>query len=508
MLDTESRPATAEEKALLVKYVGWGALPQVFDVDAPGWRKEQVKLSELLTDEEHRAARATTLNAHYTSPVVVRAMYQALERFGFQGGRILEPACGIGHFIGLMPEDILRRATITGIEIDPLTASIAKVLYPNADIRPQPFEQSKLADGYFDLAISNIPFGDYPVHDPRWNAYKLPIHDYFFAAALEKVRPGGLVLFITSRGTMDKLDSTLRELLSNRTELLGAIRLPNDAFKRNAGTEVTTDIVMLRRLRQGEAPTGPLWKATADYSNDRGENFVLNEYFVARPEMMLGTMRLAGRMYRDNEPTLEPDGRDLGEALAQAIERLPQNICQAQSQQVTEPEFDQTVPAPDYVKPNAYCIHDGMVCIREEAVLRQLNDLPTETRSRIRGLVQVRDALRLCLRSQLDGSAEPQVVEARQQLNLAYDHFLFRFGPINLRANQRAFISDPDLPLLLSLENYNDETKVATKATIFHEAHDSPPTARRVGRLAKGGPAGFPKRTGTRGSRPHGWLAQ
>lgn len=465
----ESRPATAEEKALLVKYVGWGAMPQVFDVDATGWRKEQIRLSELLTDEEHRAARATTLNAHYTSPVVVRAMYRALERFGFQGGRILEPACGIGHFIGLMPEDILHRATITGIEIDPLTAGIAKALYPNADIRAQPFEQSKLADGYYDLAISNIPFGDYPVHDPRWNPYKLPIHDYFFAATLEKVRPGGLLLFITSRGTMDKLDSTLRELLSDRTELLGAIRLPNDAFKRNAGTEVTTDIVMLRRLRRGEPSTGPAWKATAGYFNASGEDFTINEYFVPRPEMMLGTMRLAGRMYRDNEPTLEPDGRDLAEALAQVIERLPQNIWQAQSQQVVRPAFDQTVPAPDYIKPNAYCIHDGMVCIREENVLRQLNDLPTETRSRLRGLVQLRDAVRLCLRSQLDGSAEEQVVEARRQLNYAYDRFLGRFGPINLHANQRAFVSDPDLLLLLSLENYNNETKVATKVSLFRE---------------------------------------
>jgi N12 class adenine-specific DNA methylase/SAM-dependent methyltransferase len=466
---TEARPATTEEKAVLVKYVGWGAMPQVFDVDAPGWRKEQVKLSELLTDEEHRNARASTLNAHYTSPVVIRAMYRALERFGFQGGRILEPACGIGHFIGLMSEDILRRSAVTGIEIDPLTAGIAKALYPNADIRPQPFEQSKLADGYYDLAISNIPFGDYPVHDPRWNAYKLPIHDYFFAAALEKVRPDGLVIFITSRGTMDKLDSTLRELLSSRTELLGAIRLPNDAFKRNAGTEVTTDIVMLRKLRQGESPTGPAWKKTTDYSNDSGEKFMLNEYFVSRPEMMLGNLRLAGRMYRDNEPTLEPDGRDLAEALTQAIDRLPQNIYQAQSQQTAQPAFDQTIPAPDYIKPNAYCLHDGMVCVREEDVLRQLNDLPAETRSRIRGLVQVRDATRLCLRSQLDGSTEEQVVENRQQVNQAYDRFLFRFGPINLRANQRAFDGDPDLPLLLSLENYNDETKVAAKATLFRE---------------------------------------
>ena len=468
-LESGSRLATEEEKAKLVKYVGWGALPQVFDEFNVLWLEQREALRKELTKEEYEFARSTTLNAHYTAPVVIGSMYQSLARFGFQGGRILEPACGVGHFIGLVPEDILRRSTITGIEIDPLTARIAKALYPDSDIRPQAFEQTKLADGFYDLAISNVPFGDYTVHDPRWNNYKFPIHDYFFAAALEKVRPGGLLMFITSRGTMDKLDSTLRELLSTRTELLGAIRLPNDAFKRNAGTEVTTDIIMLRKLRPGEAPTGTTWKETADYANDIGEAFNLNEYFATRPEMMLGRMRLSGRMYRDNEPTLESDKRDLGEALVQAVERLPQNIYRAHAQQVTEPTLEQTIPAPDFVKPNAYCLHDGMVCIREDDVLRPLTDLPSETRSRIRHLIPVRDAVRACLRSQMDGSDEAQVVEARQQLNHAYGMFVGRFGPVNLRANQRAFDGDPDLPLLLSLEHYNDETKRATKATIFHE---------------------------------------
>jgi len=468
-LEAETRPATDEEKATLVKYVGWGAMPQVFDVDSKDWRKEQLQLSEILSDEEHRSARATTLNAHYTAPTVVSAMFRAAGRFGFTGGRVLEPACGIGHFVGLMPEEMLRRSTVTGIEIDPLTARIAKALYPDTDIRAEPFEQTKLADGFYDLAISNVPFGDYTVHDPRWNNYKFSIHDYFFAASLEKVRPGGLMMFITSRSTMDKLDSTLRELLSTRTELLGAIRLPNNAFKKNAGTEVTTDIIMLRKLRPGEGPAGLAWKETASYTNDVGEAFTLNEYFAARPEMMLGRMRLGGGMYGGNEPTLEPDGRNLSDALAQAVEQLPQNIYQAQAHQVAEPTLDQTIPAPDYVKPNAYCLHDGMVCIREEDVLRPLTDMPSDTRSRIRQLIPVRDAVRACLRSQMDGSDEGQVIEARRQLNQAYERFVGRFGPVNLRANQRAFDGDPDLPLLLSLEQYNEETKQATKATLFHE---------------------------------------
>ena len=469
LLEADERPATEEEKATLVKYVGWGAMPQVFDDYNREWAKERERLQNELSPEEHEFARSTTLNAHYTSPTVITAMYRALERFGFQGGRVLEPALGIGHFVGMMPEAMLRRSTITGIEIDPLTARIAKTLYPDADIRAQPFEQTKLADGFYDVAISNVPFGDYTVHDSRWNSFKLPIHDYFFAAALEKVRPGGLVMFITSRGTLDKLDSTLRELLSERTELLGAIRLPNDAFKRNAGTEVTTDIVMLRKLRAGEAPTGPAWKETAEHANDLAEAFAINEYFVARPEMMLGRMRYTGRMYRDNEPTLESDGRSLGDALTQAVERLPQNIYQAHAHQIAEPTLEDAIPAPDFAKPNAYCIHDGIICIREENVLRRLTELPAETRSRIRGLIQVREAVRSCLRSQLDGSGDEQVVEARRQLNYAYDRFVARFGPVNLRANQRAFDGDPDLPLLLSLEHYDDETKRATKATIFTE---------------------------------------
>ncbi len=444
-------------------------MPQVFDPRNYEWREARAEVEQLLTSEELATARASTLNAHYTSPTVVRAMYGALERFGFEHGRILEPACGIGHFIGLMPEAMHRHSTITGVEIDPLTARIAKALYPDADVRAQGFENAQLADGFYDVAISNVPFGDYPVHDPRLNAYRFPIHDYFFAKALDKVRPGGLVMFITSRGTMDKVNSTLREYLAPKSEFLGAIRLPNTAFKQNAGTEVTTDIVMLRKLHLGETPKGSAWCEVRDFTNHNFIKIPINEYFVERPHMMLGHLQLTGRMYRDNEPTLEGDGRVLGDALATAIPALPAGIYRAQRVALAEPTTEQTIPAPDYVKPNAYCTHDGMVCIREENVLRPLNDLPSETRSRIRGLIQVRDAVRSCLRSQIDGSPEEQVCEARQQLNHAYDRFVARFGPVNLRANQRAFDGDPDLPLLLSLENYNDETKRAAKATIFQE---------------------------------------
>ncbi len=469
-IETEQRPATPEERAILVKYVGWGGLSAAFAKLPEGAGRPSSQLAELLTEDELKSARATTLNAHYTAPVVIRSMYEAAQRFGFQGGQILEPASGIGHFIGLMPEEMLHRSDITGIEIDPLTARIAKALYPDANIREQPFEKSKLADGAYDLTISNVPFGDYTVHDPRWNEYKFSIHDYFFAAALEKVRPGGLLMFVTSRHTLDKLDSTLRDTLSSKAELLGAIRLPNTAFKKNAGTEVTTDIVMLRKLRAGESPQGPAWKASVNFINDQREEFSINEYFAAQPEMMLGKMRLARGMYRDGEPVLLPDDRDLGEALAQGVARLPQNIYEAQAESVAEKTFDPTIPAPDYIKPNAYCIHeDGRLCLHENGVLQPLDDLPVETRSRIRRLIDVRDAVRDCLRSQLDGSSEERVIETRGQLNFAYDRFVGRFGFISVSANQRAFHGDPDLPLLLSLENYDEETKRAVKASIFRE---------------------------------------
>jgi len=441
----------------------------VFDVNSRDWFKEQVELSKLLTDAEHASARASTLNAHYTSHVIIRHMYAALSRFGFRQGRILEPACGLGHFIGLMPEEMHAHSKITGVEIELLTARIAKALYPDADIRHQPFEEARLADGFYDVAISNIPFGDYQPFDPRFNVFKFPIHDYFFAAALEKVRPGGLLLFITSKGTLDKEDSTLREYLAQRADLLGAIRLPSNAFKRNANTEVTTDIVMLRKLNPGETPSGPSWKDTAEYINDKGESIYVNEYFVQRSHMMLGKMELSGSMYRDNEPTLASDGRDLDEVLAEAVGQLPHNIYRAQKRAVAPPSPDQMFPAPDHVKPNAFVMVHDEVAVRIGDSLKTLPGLTAETKVRIRRLIRVRDAVRECLRSQLDGSDDAAIFTARERLNQTYDSFVSRFGPISGRANTRAFDGDPDLPLLLSLEVYDEETKRAKKTAIFHE---------------------------------------
>jgi SAM-dependent methyltransferase len=384
--------------------VGWGGLPQVFDAWNKEWKTERERLEALLPESELESARASTLNAHYTAPVVIRAMFAALQRFGFERGRILEPACGLGHFFGLMPEEMLRPSQITGIEIDSVTARLAKQLYPDADIRRQPFEETRLADSFFDVAISNIPFGDYRPFDSRFKQWKLVIHDYFFAATLEKVRPGGLILFVTSKGTLDKVEGGLRELISQQADLLGAIRLPNDAFKRNANTEVTTDIVMLRKRFPGESPKGSAWKALGEITNSHGETIPLNEYFVAHPEMMLGEMRLEGGLYRRGEPSLISNGRDLGEQLAEAIAMLPRNVFTPHRTAIRPPTLDQTVPAPENIKPNAYAVVNDRIGIREGDNITILEGLSALRTQRIRGLIRVRDAVRRCLRTQLEAN--------------------------------------------------------------------------------------------------------
>ena len=470
-LEAEARSPSASEKRLLVRYVGWGGLPQVFDAWNEDWREERARLGQLLSAEELESARATTLNAHYTAPVVVRAMYAILQRLGFTHGRILEPACGLGHFIGLMPDDMHGRSRITGIEIDSLTVRLARMLYPDADIRHQPFEEARLANGFFDVATSNIPFGDHCPYDPRFKAWKFLIHDYFFAAALDTVRPGGLLLFITSKGTLDKHDAALREYVANQADLVGAIRLPNDAFKKNANTEVTTDIVILRKRLPGELPSGPAWKAGAEeITNSQGETIALNEYFAAHPEMMLGEMRLEGRMYGRGEPTLVGNGRPLAESLAEAIALLPSNVFKPEtSRRVVPPALAQSFPAPEHIKPNAYTLVNEQIAIRDGDSLQVLDGLSGQVGRRIRGMIRVRDAVRQCLRSQLDGTPDEDVVSAREHLNRTYDSFVARLGPISARANTSAFRGDPDLPLLLSLEQYDQEKGRATKAAIFRE---------------------------------------
>ncbi len=466
-LEAECLTATETEQRTLVRYVGWGGMPQVFDRHNGEWRAQRERLESLLSPEELASARATTLNAHYTSATIIRAMYAALEQFGFTGGRILEPACGLGHFLGLMPEGIRARSTFTGIEIDSLTVRLAKALYPDADLRHSPFEAAKLADDSFDMAISNVPFGDYRPFDRRFPRFL--IHDYFFAASLARVRPGGLVAFVTSRGTLDKQDGQLREFVAGQADLLGAIRLPNDAFKRNANTEVTTDIVFLRKRLSGETPAGPDWTGLGETTNSFGETIPLNEYFVARPEMMLGEMRLAGRMYRQSEPTLVGNGRDLAEQLQAALQCLPAGIYQPTAISTSIPGASLPVPSPDGVKPHAFTLSNGQLARRQGDTLVLLSDLSETAAQRLRGLIQVRDALRHCLQTQWQDHPEEDQQRARIALNQVYDTFVRKFGPLSERRNVSAFRGDPDLPLLLSVEHFDREAGTAAKAAIFRE---------------------------------------
>jgi N12 class adenine-specific DNA methylase len=469
-LDAEARDATDDEKRILVKYVGWGGIPQVFaDQTSSEWASERELLKELLTAEEYESARASTLNAHYTSPTVISAIYDAVQRLGFEQGRVLEPALGVGHFFGLMPTDMSASSRLTGVEIDPLTARIARQLYPDADIRVQGFETAALADGSFDLAISNVPFGDYKLHDPSFNEHNFLIHDYFFAKAVENIRPGGLLAFVTSKGTLDKVNSSLRGYLADKVDFICAIRLPYTAFKRNANTEVTTDIVFLRKLVAGERPSSPAWLNLAEHANRDGAVFQINEYFAANPHMMLGHMANAGTMYRSNEPALVADERDLSAALGEAVASLPRGIYRSAERNTSEPPNRETMIAPDDVKENAFTLHDGGIAIRTGVTLTPILNLPDETARRIRGLIKVRAAVREVLRTQLNDLTDEEIVDARLRLSLVYDQFVARFGAINESANRRAFRGDPDLPLLCSLEDYNSHTKRAAKAAIFHE---------------------------------------
>ncbi|MEO8350337.1 MAG: DEAD/DEAH box helicase family protein [Chthoniobacteraceae bacterium] len=471
-LEAEDREATDEEKRTLVRYVGWGGIPQVFAWHADeSWEAERRRLDELLTPEEIEAARASTLNAHFTTPVVITAIYDAVERLGFKGGRVLEPAAGIGHFFGLMPDSMATLSRLTGVELDPISASIARRLYPDVDLRNKAFEETTLVDRSFDLAISNVPFGDYKPFDAAFSRHNFLIHDYFFAKSIEKVRPGGLMVFITSKGTLDKQNSALRHYLADHADFLGAIRLPNTAFKENANTEVTTDIVFLRRLAPGESPTGPAWIDLADHENPDGVTFRINEYFAERPEMMLGIMRPEGTMYRGNDPALVSDGRDLAGALREAIAALPRGIYESREQSLSQPQVArEPILAPDFVKQNAFTMmEDGSIAVREGDSLVPLAKLPEQTGRRIRGMIRVRDAVREVLRTQIEGSDDPSVLTARRMLNSSYDVFVSRLGPINESANLRAFDGDPDLPLLRSLEDYNPETRQAKKTAIFHE---------------------------------------
>jgi N12 class adenine-specific DNA methylase len=488
LVEDESRAPAEAEKAVLARYSGWGALSTVFHpYPRSEWQETAREVRQILTGEEYDAARASTPNAHFTSPVVIDAMWAAMERFGLaQGAQILEPSMGVGHFLGLMPESMLPGCRRTGVELDGITARIARQLYPDATIFAKGFEDTLLPENFFDAVIGNIPFGNYPVHDPayRHSPVTRTIHDYFLAKSIDKLRPDGMMALITSRYTMDKQDSTMRRYLAERADLVGAIRLPDTAFKASAGTDVTTDILFLQKRAPGAGPSresgtafsgiapsrggGEPWNDLAAIDTPDGTVSV-NEYFARHPEMMLGQMRLQGSMYRDREPTLA--GELTAERLRQAVALLPEGICANRGGPAERarppPENDRFIDADtEGVKDGAYAIRDGLLAIRRGAAFETAK-VPGPVAWRIRGMLAVRDAVRVVFRTQLDDAPADQITQARRLLNEIYDSFTGRYGPLSSRENIKAFGGDPDQPLLLSLETYDPASKRARKTAIF-----------------------------------------
>jgi N12 class adenine-specific DNA methylase/adenine-specific DNA methylase len=469
LIETENRDATESEKSILVRYAGWGAMPGAFrPYPSQEWQPVANQLRELLTKDEYEAARASTPNAHFTSPVVIEAMWQAMQRFGLtNGAQILEPSLGVGHFIGLMPDELAKNVRKTGVELDSITARIAQRLYPDSTVFAKGFEETPLPDNYFDAVIGNIPFGNYPVYDPAYRrqpALTRTIHNYFLAKSLDKLRAGGVMALITSHYTMDKQDQTIRRYLAERGDLLGAIRLPDTAFKANAGTEVTTDILFLQKREPGTPARTNAWLDLAPVETPDGPIFV-NEYFAQHPEMMLGEMRLEGTMYRSSEATLT--GELSPERMANALARLPRAIYKTTERERAPPDMS---PAPPTdiaaVKDGAFAERDGVLVVRSGDRFEPAGLSEYATR-RVHGMLRVRDAIRSVFQTQLSDAPEDQIVEARQRLNSIYDSFTRRFGPLSSRDNVKAFAGDPDQPLLLSLEIYDPENGRAAKTAIF-----------------------------------------
>jgi|LSQX01.3.fsa_nt_gb N12 class adenine-specific DNA methylase len=471
-IENKNRQATKDEQNILAKYTGWGGIPQIFeDPVKPEWEKEQNALKSMLTEAEYSEARASTLNAFYTPATVIDFMYEALERMGFKGGRVLEPALGIGNFFGRYPEHLKANTTFTGIELDSITGRIAKQLYPDADIRVQGFEDAILEDDAYDLVISNVPFGQYSVYDPKYKNMGLPIHDYFFAKALDKVKPGGVVAFITSHFTMDKKDTTFRQYLSDRADLIGAVRLPNTTFKNIANTEVTTDIIFLRKKDGTTAIAGESWINTTE---DNGIEY--NEYFVNRPNNILGNLTTWTRMYGREDITVEESETPLKELLSGILGTFPENIIAAAEPKTTPApvsvkagsQAPDTLPADSSTKNYSYTVINGTVYQREDNILKKVPKKGKNT-DRLKGMVGIRDKAKELIASMVQNLPDTTVQKLQKELNELYDKFVKKYGYLNSRTNKALFSEDPESPLLLSLEIIDEETETAHKAEIFQE---------------------------------------
>ena len=462
-LEQEHRGATAEEQQVLSQYVGWGGLADAFDPGKDSWAKEYAELKGLLSEEEYAAARSSTLNAHYTSPVVIRSIYDAVEKMGFRSGNILEPSMGVGNFFGMLP-DTMADSRLYGVELDSITGRIAKKLYPQADITVAGFETTDRRD-FYDLAVGNVPFGQYRVNDKAYNKLGFSIHNYFFAKAIDQVRPGGVVAFVTSRYTMDSKDSTARKHMAERADLLGAIRLPNNAFRANAGTDVVSDIIFLQK-RDRPADIEPDWVQLGKTE----DGFAINQYFVDHPEMVLGELTTESTQYGREELTVAPlEGTSLADQLAEAVQHIEGQYTEVEVEtpDIADAENEKHIlPADPDVKNFSYTVVDGEVFYRENSVMTQV-ELSDTAKGRVTGMVELRQIVNDLIQQQLEDYPDADIKATQERLNAAYDAFAAKYGLLNDRKNGRLFEQDSSYYLLCSLENLDEQGQLKSKAAMF-----------------------------------------
>ena len=462
-LEEEHRGATAEEQQVLSQYVGWGGLADAFDPNKENWSAEYTQLKELLSEDEYAAARASTLNAHYTSPTVIRGIYDAVEHMGFRSGNILEPSMGVGNFFGMLP-DSMAGSRLYGVELDSITGRIAQKLYPQADITVAGFETTDRRD-FYDLAVGNVPFGQYKVNDKAYNKLGFSIHNYFFAKAIDQVRPGGIVAFVTSRYTMDSKDSTARKHMAERADLLGAIRLPNNAFRANAGTDVVSDIIFLQK-RDRPIDHEPDWVQLGKTE----DGFAINQYFADHPEMILGVLSTESTQYGREELTVAPiEGANLADQLAEAVQHIEGQYTEveAETPDIADAENEKHIlPADPEVKNFSYTVVDGEVFYRENSVMTQV-ELSDTAKSRVTGMVELRQIVNELIDQQLNDYPDEDIKATQERLNAAYNAFTTKYGLLNDRKNGRLFEQDSSYYLLCSLENLDEQGQLKSKAAMF-----------------------------------------
>ena len=460
-LEKEERLATPEEQEILSRYVGWGGIPQAFEENNSSWANEYLELKNTLSSEEYSAARASTLNAFYTSPTVIRSMYEALENMGLKQGNILEPSCGVGNFMGLLPES-MGKANMYGVELDPVSGRIAKQLYQKNKIAVQGFEETSYPDSFFDCVIGNVPFGAYQVSDRRYDRHHFMIHDYFIAKSLDLVRPGGVVAVVTSSGTMDKQNPAVRQYIANRAELLGAIRLPNNAFQRNANTSVVSDILFFQK-RDRASIEEPEWLNL----KETPEGYSVNAYFAEHPEMVLGDFTTESTQYGKQEVTVKPkEGITLEEQLKEAVQNIHGTITELELSDTELEEDVVSIPADPDVKNFSFTVVNEEVYYRENSVMNRM-ELPAMTAERVKGMVKIRDVTNELIRCQMEEGSDKQITKLQEKLNEEYDIFTAKYGLISSNANKRAFSQDSSYCLLTSLEFLDDKGELKRKADIF-----------------------------------------